>query len=669
MTGETNQNRTFLNRLLRYVYYFKIAGVSLSRIIRSILNPGLVKEYGFKDSIIIRSRIKRGKGLVHKGHYDKAIIILNKLIKRWPDVREAYIFLGACAVNLEEWELCLQYTEQITSLLSENPVIYVHRSRALIELKKFDEAEQLLNKALKKWPDNSKFYKQQARLAKDTFRLELAGSIWKNIVTRFPDEQQSLFQYIKILIEDNKIDQAVELLKKSDLNPKEKSYVQVMANIHRARYEWDSALKVLRSMPGYDESNIEIRVLEAITLFKSKQENFLEGAITIMETLYRKFPRIPNIKINLAKFYIYAFRVEDARKLIKELYKVNPHNYRILVLNAWSEYSTGNVKQAREIWDHLQKKNLVNRLALYKYKGKLDRLDTNPLPDQPDKILLFTCLKNEMNRFPWFFEYYRKLGVEHFFVVDNGSNDGGTEFLKKQKDVHLFWTEENYGQAASGMQWINSLVEKYGKEHWCMYIDMDEALIFPGIEQYNLRYLTNYMKKKGHEVFRTFMLDMYPANTGGIIKKEVDDPMAVSPYFDNNYEFYGTAVCPYIEVSGGIRSNMFNERVPQTKTPIIAGNRGIKFLGSSHWLTPAKVSDVTGVLLHYKLMSDLGQRSLEESKNQSRRQFCNRRHINYKNVLDKLGNNYDLINPLTLRYESSQQLVELGLMSKPEDFD
>jgi len=658
-----------LTKLLRYVYYFKIGGISLSRIRKYVLGPEFVNKYGIKDGFLLKRNLKKGKRLIDKKQFEDAIIVFEKVIKKWPDVLQAYMYLGKCAISFEDWTLCLRYTEKITSILSENLNIYVQRCRALIELRKFDEAELLLRQAIEKWPDDIQLLKHQAQLARDTNRLELAFSIWKDIIARFPDDKQSRFRYIMVLIEDNKIDQAYELCKKEGLNSKDKSYVRAMAEIHRARYDWDGMLKVLRSLPGYGESNIKIRILEAFALFKSNQENCLEGAIKILETLHRKFPKITDIKIKLAKFYVYAFRTNDSRKLIKELYEIRPRNYTILVLHAWSKYSTGNIKQAREIWDLLQKKHLIKRPALYKYKGSLDRIDSNPLPDKPDKILLFTCLKNEVGRFPWFFDYYRKLGVEHFFVVDNGSTDGSTDFLRKQKDVHLFWTEDNYGKAASGMQWINSLVDKYGKKHWCMYLDVDEALIFPGIEQRDLRYITNYMKKKGQEAFRTFMLDMYPDNTSGIIKKEIDDPMTVSPYFDNNYQFYGTAVCPYVEVRGGIRNNLFNERVSLTKTPIISGNKGIKFLGSSHWLTPAKVSDVTGVLLHYKLMSDLGQRSLEESRLKSRMHFCNQRHLNYKNVLDKLGDNYDLLNPLTIRYESSEQLVELGLMSKPEDFD
>ena len=46
-------------------------------------------------------------------------------------------------------------------------------------------------------------------------------------------------------------------------------------------------------------------------------------------------------------------------------------------------------------------------------------------------ILLFSTFRNEGVRFPYFLKYYRDLGVNHFIMVDNESDDGGTEYLKE----------------------------------------------------------------------------------------------------------------------------------------------------------------------------------------------------------------------------------------------
>ena len=46
------------------------------------------------------------------------------------------------------------------------------------------------------------------------------------------------------------------------------------------------------------------------------------------------------------------------------------------------------------------------------------------------QVLLFTTIKDEYIRLPYFLEYYRNLGVGHFLFVDNGSSDEGPDYLK-----------------------------------------------------------------------------------------------------------------------------------------------------------------------------------------------------------------------------------------------
>ena len=54
-------------------------------------------------------------------------------------------------------------------------------------------------------------------------------------------------------------------------------------------------------------------------------------------------------------------------------------------------------------------------------------------------ILLFSTFRNEHVRLPYFLDYYRRLGVSHFLMVDNDSDDGGRQYLARQPDVSL-WT-------------------------------------------------------------------------------------------------------------------------------------------------------------------------------------------------------------------------------------
>ena len=48
--------------------------------------------------------------------------------------------------------------------------------------------------------------------------------------------------------------------------------------------------------------------------------------------------------------------------------------------------------------------------------------------------------------------------MNRFFIVDNGSSDGTVDYLTEQPDVHLFQTSNRYGQAGSGIEWMNALL-------------------------------------------------------------------------------------------------------------------------------------------------------------------------------------------------------------------
>ena len=73
----------------------------------------------------------------------------------------------------------------------------------------------------------------------------------------------------------------------------------------------------------------------------------------------------------------------------------------------------------------------------------------------PDTILGFVTLRNEIMRLPYYLEHYRKLGVGHFFVVDNASDDGSAKFLSRQKDVSVWQTEASYRGSRFGVDWLN----------------------------------------------------------------------------------------------------------------------------------------------------------------------------------------------------------------------
>ena len=94
-------------------------------------------------------------------------------------------------------------------------------------------------------------------------------------------------------------------------------------------------------------------------------------------------------------------------------------------------------------------------------------------------VLLFAVLRNERARLPYFFDYYRRLGIGHFLIVDNGSDDGSREWLVSQPDVSVWGTGASYRRSRYGMDWLNWLKRQYAHDHWALTVDLDEFFVYP----------------------------------------------------------------------------------------------------------------------------------------------------------------------------------------------
>jgi hypothetical protein len=123
---------------------------------------------------------------------------------------------------------------------------------------------------------------------------------------------------------------------------------------------------------------------------------------------------------------------------------------------------------------------------------------------------VFVTIRNEFDRIEGFLEHYRALGVKHFLVVDNGSDDGSAEMLQAQPDVSLWVTRASYRQSRFGVEWLTWLQIKYGHNHWCLTVDADEFLVFSGYPTKDLNALTTHLDQQGQRVFGALMLDLYP---------------------------------------------------------------------------------------------------------------------------------------------------------------
>lgn len=291
-------------------------------------------------------------------------------------------------------------------------------------------------------------------------------------------------------------------------------------------------------------------------------------------------------------------------------------------------------------------------------------------------VLCFATVRNEMARLPFFLDYYRMLGVGHFLIVDNASDDGTTDFLAGQPDVSLWTTPHSYRLSRFGMDWLGWLLWQYGHGHWCLTVDADELLTYPHADSRSLTDLTQHLDQQGVASFGAIMLEMYPK--GPIAQVHHDpgtDPLQSLCWFDAaNYRERVHPVYQNLWVQGGVRDRVFFADQPQraptlSKVPLVRWQWRHVYVSSTHQMLPRRLNHVfdrqhdqrvTGVLLHTKFLPDIMPKSAEEI---SRRQHFENSDL-YTAYHQTLAKGPDLWCDTSCRYKGWAQLTALGLMSR-----
>jgi hypothetical protein len=131
---------------------------------------------------------------------------------------------------------------------------------------------------------------------------------------------------------------------------------------------------------------------------------------------------------------------------------------------------------------------------------------TDLVPDTVPVVVL--CVKNDLKKIQMLVSHYRKLGIEKFAIMDNGSDDGTFEWLDQQKDVDLFLTRDKY-QTRVKEGWINRIISYYGFNHWYLLTDSDELITYVGMEKHPLNGVIAFAKRANIKRFKGLLIDMY----------------------------------------------------------------------------------------------------------------------------------------------------------------
>jgi hypothetical protein len=304
----------------------------------------------------------------------------------------------------------------------------------------------------------------------------------------------------------------------------------------------------------------------------------------------------------------------------------------------------------------------------------ITRRDDRPLPtDTEGELRCFVIVKNEMKRLPYLLEYHRQLGIERFFIVDNESQDDTEAFVRAQPDCHYFRVVADYLQARLQTHWVSAIVNGYGCGHWCLVIDADELFIYPDCERIGLRDFATYLDGTGAEAVIAGMIDMYGEGPVRDYRYERGQPFLEScPYFDAVpfRPVHTTPFFPEVKFYGGVRERVFftgpfRHVLPPTlnKVAFTRWRRGMRYLFSTHFTTPARPADVQAGLLHFKFLPGAEVRIAKEVKSRTLAEWA------AYDVMFSEKPDLSLMGPDSVRYRDTDQLEAIGLLKRSERYD
>lgn len=356
------------------------------------------------------------------------------------------------------------------------------------------------------------------------------------------------------------------------------------------------------------------------------------------------------MKNKILEFFIDNFCIRNINNVIKaKKYIINKGNVKIKHNKIWAKAFKKFINIGSETSIDVCKQFYKIDLKKIKESKAIEKLGIY------DPIVI-CMIKDDYLRIQMFMNYYRRMGIKLFAIIDDYSQDGTREYLMKQEDVDLFECSEPYTTNVRQAR-INRIIDLYGFNRWYLIVDSDELFSYCNSEK---KKIDEYISELKDNIVKSVMVDMYPKDN---LFKKIDKFNEIElkyKYYDNCYYYKKTL--KGIFVYGGNRSKIFDDNKNQiefttSKNSLLLFKPGM-IMSNSHGIFPYYNNNnrATTVLRHYKfLYSDINK--FEERV--KRKNFAN----NSQEYLSYL-NKYKEKQKITLFNENSIEWIDSSNVKK-----
>jgi hypothetical protein len=307
------------------------------------------------------------------------------------------------------------------------------------------------------------------------------------------------------------------------------------------------------------------------------------------------------------------------------------------------------------------------------------------VPYREDELVVVCLVRDGRPYVRSFVEHYLSLGAKHIFFLDNGSTDGTVETLKNYDNTTVLRSKLPFKEYKFLMR--QYLIDRFGrKDRWCLCVDIDELFDYPYSDVVGLNSFLGYLSSNSYTAVAAQMLDMFPeeplSGREGLLE---DEPLKELLRFYDISNFTRTSIKERLSLrnntlesddieffSGGIRGAIFGARPHLTKHPLVLLDGRVKpmeglSLDSDHWVTNAKIADISCVLFHYKFLDGFFQKQAAQAVREGQYYNASARYKRYLEVLDRKPT-------LKMKRESARELkgvndlVENGFLVVSEEY-
>lgn len=260
-------------------------------------------------------------------------------------------------------------------------------------------------------------------------------------------------------------------------------------------------------------------------------------------------------------------------------------------------------------------------------------------------IQLFSVVRNASERLPYWLEYYRDLGVQQFYIVDNASNDMTSAVLRNQPDVIAFYCDDSF---LKKQLWIDKLMDEYGKNKWCIIADIDEYLVLPSYMS-GLRQLTEICEKNNHDAVLGRLINMYSDRAIIITSLGLNaNPFVMMPYFDHPAK------------SVDVNHRVFNIMPDLAKVPLVNWSTDKAMSLGHHSVNQADYAAIQLPIAHFPFAHDFVY-AIGENNHTDRGRYQRYRDMMISNQFLTL---YD--EQVSIEYEGPDQLDAMAFLLENE---